>query len=146
MYEIASVENEGKHVRTFNDSYGTKYVFRVACTDGTVAETNKQSEEPPKVGDRYTKLLQPKVGAPEGALPSLREKEYEGGNGSGPRSSGGGKARSPEETKAIQRQHSQEMALRWTAVQASRGKVPDDFAYEQLKPIIDWFEKDIGNG
>lgn len=64
-----------------------------------------------------------------------------GGGGGG----GGWKPRDPKDTAAIQRQHSQEMALRYLAIQQSRGKVNDAFTLDGLKAIVDWFELDIQN-
>jgi hypothetical protein len=55
---------------------------------------------------------------------------------------GGGRGRSPEETKAIVRQHSQEMALRYAAIRAQQGKLPEDFKLTDLATIINWFVKD----
>lgn len=60
-------------------------------------------------------------------------------------SNGGGFGKSPEQQRSIVRQHSQEMALRWMAIQVGREKVPASFGYEELKPIIDWFVKDAGS-
>lgn len=51
--------------------------------------------------------------------------------------SGGGFKRSPEETKKIQRQHSQEMALRREANLGAK------WTGEQLRSVINWFEQDI---
>ena len=61
------------------------------------------------------------------------------------RSNGGGFQKSPEQQRSIVRQHSAEMALRYAAIQASRGKLPEDFSFEQWRPIIDWFVKDAGS-
>ena len=55
----------------------------------------------------------------------------------GAKKGGGGLKRSPGETKAIQRQHSQEMMLR---LQALRGVQWDG---DQMRSVINWFEEDI---
>ena len=43
------------------------------------------------------------------------------------------------------RQHSQEMALRWMAIQAARGRVPEDFRLDGLRALIDWFARDAAS-
>lgn len=58
---------------------------------------------------------------------------------------GGFRPRDPKETAAIQRQHSQEMAVRWTAIAQSRGLLPESFTIQNLKQVIDWFERDISD-
>lgn len=58
----------------------------------------------------------------------------------------GGRARDPRETAAIQRQHSQEMALRALTVRVAQGEQFDrDSFWEALRAAIDWFEQDIQN-
>jgi hypothetical protein len=59
--------------------------------------------------------------------------------GSGPM-----RKRDPSETRAIQRQHSQEMALRFIAIKAGIGKLPDgDFDFASVVKITDAFERDL---
>lgn len=64
----------------------------------------------------------------------------------GPGGPGGGRPRSPEETAAIQRQHSQHMALLYVQAKAAVGAVPEDFKPDDMRPIIDWFDRDIQHG
>jgi hypothetical protein len=56
---------------------------------------------------------------------------------------GGARARDPKETSRIQRQHSQEMAIRWAALAYTRGKLPEEFTITNLTQLIDWFQLDI---
>lgn len=59
---------------------------------------------------------------------------------------GGGRGRSPEDTKQIVRQHSQEMALRYCTVRATQGKLPETFDMVDLRSIVDWFQRDAEEG
>lgn len=62
-------------------------------------------------------------------------------------SGGGGNSKSPEEQKAIQRQHSQEMSCRAVEIEVTVGlyKPEDSTALAaRIKKWTDWFEKDIG--
>jgi len=89
----------------------------------------------PKEGSKQTFTLE----APENPnwLPKVK------------RSRGGGRRRDPAETKAIQRQHSQEMALRWLVWAFPHGVNSDGLApnsLDDIVEIIDWFDADIANG
>lgn len=74
--------------------------------------------------------------------------------GGGSSSSTGGstwKPKDPGEVAAIQRQHSQEMALRFlavnaAAVQATQGKRASEALDAVVKPLVDWFQRDITAG
>lgn len=99
--------------------------------EGVVAWNRKPADADPKVGETL-----------EGELEQTQygfkfKKSRQGGG------FGGGK--SPEQQKSIVRQHSQEMALRYMAIQVARGVVPEGFDYSNLTPIIDWFVKDAGS-
>lgn len=60
---------------------------------------------------------------------------------------GGGRGRSPADTAAIQRQHSQEMAIRLFAVAEPllEGRTAKTYL-PIIKALTDWFEADIANG
>ncbi len=53
----------------------------------------------------------------------------------------GGFSRSPDETKRIVRQHSQEMAIRWASI-----RTEGVGTREELKGLIDWFDADVYSG
>lgn len=55
---------------------------------------------------------------------------------------GGGRPRDPRESARIMRQHSQEMALRYAAIRATQGLLPNEFAFDDLRKIINWFDTD----
>lgn len=109
------------------------YAFRAEGQERPLEWSRKVGTPGPSVGETLTGEVEDK--GPN--YPLKFKKAKAGGFG------GGG--RSPQESKSIVRQHSQEMALRYAAIQASRGKLPDDFAYTKLEPIIDWFVKDAGS-
>lgn len=56
---------------------------------------------------------------------------------------GFGRQRDPKESARIVRQHSQEMAIRWTVVAHSRGLLPETFKLNDLEQVIDWFQRDV---
>lgn len=104
--------------------------------DGTLiqgAELFQKQETPaPKPGDTIDGTIE----TDEKFGPKIKKaQKFTGG--------GGWRPRDPKETAAIQRQHSQEMALRYLTVRASQGKLPEDFKMDQLRTIIDWFQADI---
>ncbi len=82
--------------------------------------------EPKKVGDTIEGIEDSDYG------PKVKKAQRNGRGGGG---------RSPADTKAIQRQHSQEMALRREANIIARGHKPYDG--DQLRSVINWFEEDI---
>lgn len=63
---------------------------------------------------------------------------------------GGFRPRDPKETAAIQRQHSQEMALRFLDAvdlgEATLGKTGKQILESVVRPLIDWFQRDIEDG
>ena len=91
----------------------------------------------PKVGSKIVLNVSP--AEREDWLPKV-ERPGRGGGGGVPR------GRSPADTAAIQRQHSQEMGLRWAAILAAAGRLDGGFGIEQLRSYIDWFEADIDPG
>jgi hypothetical protein len=75
----------------------------------------------------------------------------DGGNFDGGGGGGTWKPRDPAEIAAIQRQHSQEMALRFLAVngeavKATNGKRAFEALDAVVKPLIDWFQRDVNAG
>jgi hypothetical protein len=63
---------------------------------------------------------------------------------------GGPRKRDPAETKAIQRQHSQEMALRfaalvWDDAASQQYKMNPEALLGDIKSFTDWFQEDIGS-
>lgn len=66
--------------------------------------------------------------------------QQQGGRG------GGGGGRSPEESRRIVRQHSQNMALKYAALRLEDGDLPPRFSFDTLKAAIDFFHKDAMEG
>lgn len=55
----------------------------------------------------------------------------------------GGGGKSPEQQKQIVRQHSQEMAVLWTATLSKEGKLKEDsLTPDGLKRLVSWFQQD----
>jgi hypothetical protein len=72
-----------------------------------------------------------------GGLKLKVQNNFSGGGGGGP------KQTHPTDAKRMGRAHAQEMALRYCLIQQQRGKLPPDFSINDLKKIIEWFEKDV---
>src|SRR5574341_740498 len=80
-----------------NDTRPALTIYKVITDEGTEGEMARRSSDgPPPTGAAVT--IEPSQYGPKAKLVSQN---------------GRGRGRSPQETKAIQRQHSQEMALRW---------------------------------
>lgn len=117
----------------------TLHSYKVKDDKGTVYEINRKPESgPPKLGLDEYEITPPKEGTD--FPPKLKKVGNYGGGG------GGGK--SPEVQRAIQRQHSQEMAVRTVALSpqyATEASTPDEFREflaDTLRPLIDWFDED----
>lgn len=105
--------------------------FEVEGTEGMVEWSRKEGSPGPSVGEVLSG--------------DLSQTQY-GWKFKKAQSNGGGFAgKSPEQQRSIVRQHSAEMALRYAAIRAGQGKLPDDFSLEQLRPVIDWFVRDAGS-
>ena len=107
------------------DQRGPLQVWLCQLDDGRTAELSRKPESPAPTGE--VTVTETQYG--------LRAKLVQTNHS--------GRGRSPEDTRRIQRQHSQEMALRYAAIQNVRGQLPDTFKVDDLKPIIDWFVRDI---
>lgn len=121
--------------REWESQYGPMKTFTVKFEGDPLAyQLNKKKDSPaPAIGQ--TLEVASVTPDPEGKWPA-KIKLAQQNNGA----RGGGK--SPEEQARIMRQHSQEMALRYTAIQSQRGKLADDFKVSDLAAIIDWFDAD----
>jgi hypothetical protein len=139
-FEITGVSDR---VRDWTSQKGgpmKSYRVNLKAADGA-ATTNvelsqKADTPPPAVG-----------GSVDGTIdtsgeygPKFKKEFQQGGRG------GGGRPRDPAETAAIQRQHSQHMALLYVQAKAAAGELPAEFKPSQLTPIINWFDTDIQVG
>jgi hypothetical protein len=115
---------------------GTFVSYKLTVDDGTTTTANvelfqKKDSIPPEVGKSYENwsLEQSQYG--------MKIKKAGGFGGAGPRQ------RDPKESARIVRQHSQEMAIHWTALAHSRGMLPEAFKLPDLEQIVDWFQRDV---
>ena len=118
--------------REWTGQYGpnVSYDLRLTGVSDVVELTRKPEKPAPQVGETLTGTLE------DGYQGKKKFKvERQGGFG-------GGGGRSPEESARITRQHSQEMALRYAAIRAQQGKLPDTFSLADLKIITDKFDED----
>jgi hypothetical protein len=113
--------------------FNEDYELTLEGQDKPAILTQKPTTAPPKVGDTLDLDLEPHPRF-DGKLKAKRVRQFQGGGGGG---------KSPEQQNAIQRQHSQEMALRYAAIRAEKGQLPEPFSLEDLRKVIDWFENDI---
>jgi hypothetical protein len=103
--------------------------------NGTAQHNRKASSPAPVAGETIDAEIQHKNGK------AMLKRLYKPPGGQSGGFNGGG--RSPQDTKQIVRQHSQEMALRLLTLEIELGTVPKDAkASELLTPRIDWFQKD----
>jgi hypothetical protein len=132
----------------FQSKYGEKINYKIELEgEGQVELVRNPSSPAPQPGDvlrghiegtgwgRRLKLeYNRQDGAPSTSAPSAA-----------PRSGDSGRqwTRDPSERRAITRAHAQQMALRYAAIQAERGKLPDSFSLEQLWAVVDAFEQDV---
>lgn len=132
--------------REWNGQHGSMVTYKVELEQlEGVHELNQKPETPePNVGESiFADVLPPNK---EGFLPRLKKKQQQGGFGGG-----GWGGKSPEEQRKIQRQHSQEMAIRALTLAVQLGviaKPPENSAayLELVQKTADWFDKDIGEG
>jgi hypothetical protein len=111
------------------------YMLTVRTAEGREVDAKinkKTTSAPPAVGETIDANLQPSNNP---AFPPLLKANFSGAGGQG--------GRSPEQTSAIQRQHSQEMALRYAAIRGEKEMLPARFTLTDLRMVIDWFEQDI---
>jgi hypothetical protein len=120
---------------TFKNDHGEFQVWKLSITsDGQdlngVEINTKLGKNGPSIGETF-----------EGTLTKsaygwkLKRIQQNGGR------LGGG--RNPQDTRQIVRQHSQEMAILWTATLAKEGKLKEDsLTPDGLKRLITWFQSD----
>lgn len=133
----------GKHTltvvsqpRQWEGEYGTMhaYTVKVEGDEGAYDLSKKPSSPAPVVGQtiEVARIVPPKEGTTY--LPKIKLAQVGGGGGRGP---------SPQDRRAMQRCHSQEMALRYAAIKQSQGKLPAEFTPADLFKIADHFDGDV---
>lgn len=141
-FEVAQVEK--KKVLPAEGTRPARVILKLGLKHGDAkgwAEMFAKADESdwPQVGSKVTLTLSP-GSKPE--YPPTAKRPSRGGFG-------GGRRRDPAETKAIQRQHSQEMALRALCLLAECGGL-DSAAKDDLRAELvdwaDWFDRDISRG
>lgn len=100
------------------------------------AELNQKPEtQPPQAGQTLELDLQPHPRF-EDRLKAKKVQQFKGG---------GGRGRDPQERAEIRRQNAQAQALKYAEIQAARGKLPDDWNFRMLGPVIEFFFNDSGS-
>jgi hypothetical protein len=130
--------------RTFSTQHGEFVSYRIELEGPGEAELVQKPTTPvPEVGQSVFGELVP---GKEGFPPKLKKAQQAKGSWSPSK-------RDPAEVKAIQRQHSQEMALRAVNIALAHGVIPaadlaDDSRqfFQIVKDAADYFDKDIANG
>jgi hypothetical protein len=113
------------------------YTLTLEGVDKPADLNQKVETAPPAIGSTMDLTLTPDPKYPA----KMKAKKVYVASGAG----SGGFQRSPEESAKMQRQHSQEMALRYAAIRAEKEMLPEPFKLADLKSVIDWFEKDIAD-
>lgn len=125
--------------RTWESQYGEmkSYTVKVAGDEGAYEISKKTTSPPPTVGQviDVSEVIPPKAGTNFPPKLKLANKGSFGG--------GGSRGPSPEDRRAMQRCHSQSVAVEYVKVAHERGTLPDGFKLDDLKPIIDWFDRDV---
>ena len=111
--------------------HGTFIAYDLELEGGKRVEMNQKPETPaPTVGQIiYGDLVE------QGGRFKLKKAQRQDGATSMPAPAG-------DVQRSIVRQHSQEMALQHCRNLGLIGKLPDTYSVENLRPIIDWFERD----
>jgi hypothetical protein len=105
--------------------------FKVKLESGELAELFQRKDSvPPKPGDQIDGTL-------EQSQYGLKIRKVAKIGGSGPRQ------RDPKETAAIQRQHSQSVAVEFLKAKIQAGAMEGFPSTDQLRQLIDWFQRDI---
>lgn len=146
VYEITAVATG---FREWNSQQGGQFfAYKITLKDPTgrvhenVEWSRKSSSAAPQVGESVEGELETKtVNAASGPfqVTKFRKAQQAG--------SGGFRPRDPKETAAIQRQHSQSVAVEYLKYRATLGGIPDEWkTRDGLRDLIDWFQRDIEHG
>ena len=115
--------------------FNEDYEIALEGYDKPAILTQKPTTAPPKPGEALDLEITPHPRF-DGKLKAKRARAF---------TSGGG--RSPEQTSAIQRQHSEHMAVLLLQVKATAGQLAgDDLTPAKIRSLTDWFDDDIAYG
>lgn len=134
-YTVTRITNE----KAWPDSDNPQVIYYDFEAEGVdkVCNIGRKPGNPLKVGERFEAEVKEEK---NGRLNLKRVQQQRGFGGGG---------RSPEENARIQRQHSQEMCLRFLALKVQMGELPSeafkDIKPADLRPIINWFDEDASN-
>lgn len=140
-----TIENVGPETREWEWPKGSgkvnvSYTVKVAEHDKPLEHSRQKGKPAPEVGETVFGYIE---ASKNDHYPDKLKKVSQGGGG------GGFKPRDPAEIKAIQRQHSQEMAIRTLSLAFYGGVFAPESATDLLNKVqstADWFDKDIANG
>lgn len=137
-FTIAKVEVKKELPAQGDRGAATIFKLGLVAPDGSKgwAELFHRGAGGPTEGSKDTLTLEPPK--QEGWLPSAKRPSRGGGFKGG---------RSPADTAAIQRQHSQEMAIRAVSILAQTESLDmERHIKDHIREWTDWFEADIANG
>lgn len=153
----ATVLEVGEGRRPWSSTKGGEFIgYRVKLRLASGVEVgnveiNTKADSPKfvEVGEQLFGVFDPRVGNQYG--PRFQKQNPQGGGGGG-----GGRGKSPMEQARIQRQHSQEMAIRFATAAGWLDGIPHDdgerivalvgASEAPLKKLIDLFDQDIERG
>jgi hypothetical protein len=121
-------------------NFNLSYKVKVKERDQELEHSRKKGKPAPAVGEVIFGVIEES----KGDFPDKLKKVQQGGGGSWSPSK-----RDPAEVKAIQRQHSQEMALRSLELAQKLNLLTASDTPELFRKIqgtADWFDRDIANG
>lgn len=131
-YTVQGIESK----REWSGKYGpmVTYLVKLAGEDEFVEVNRKPTTDAPKDGEVLTGELIPNANPQFPAKLKVDKPAFTPGQG-------GGFKRSPADTKAIQRQHSQEMALRYLTLVGKTNATLED-----VSSVAAYFDQDIVDG
>lgn len=132
-YTVVKAEQK----KTINGQHGELVVWGLTLRNGDGKEAQVETVSKPTTTYSEGQSVEGEVSNSDYGLKFKRA--MSGGGGF----RGGG--RSPADTKAIQRQHSQEMALRLLSLEAQLG-ARTTVSFDEVSKLADQFDRDIANG
>lgn len=146
-----TVSHVAENTREWSSQQGGPMVaYKMTVKDPTGAEvtnvewSRKKDSPAPKVGETVDgEIATQTVDTRNGPMQVRKFKKAQQGGFGG----GGYRPRDPAETAAIQRQHSQSVAVEYLRYRAMLGDVPGEWkTRDGLRELIDWFQRDIEDG
>jgi hypothetical protein len=149
QYNITEVSED---FNEWQSKFGPMHTYTVRAVDPAGETRTFQMNRKPESGPPQTGEVDASEKPAKGDFPPTLKINYteQGGGGGGATQTAAAPAPSPSRQKAIQRQHSQEMALRLIAVTGDASalntddeKIVTTYLNSTVKRLADWFDADV---